>query len=447
MLFERKPLNDIFATTPELCVKGDWRCINIETKRAWPTQPQPFTFESHTLWVIPHSTDHYPGLAINRPSNLSPDDAWALLHRALSLITWVEGSGAMVVYMSGGNLPRMVGAAKSNSIFLQDVFDLTDLPSIESERGRLALALIREGRGLNHPAYAFLSFFRALETAVPDGRARSQWVTENIGNIEGHQAKAALQQLRASVQGDIGVHLRDTGRHAVAHAQADPIVNPDDPRDARRLAGELPIIEALAVLAIEQNLGIQTSQTIWRQHLYELRGWKRVFGDALIAAVLEGIVPEEVQQIDPPLISVRLRRSDPFPPFEKMQPHQVGFGQGKVEVTYVSGDGLVALTFWLNFAEERLEFDPQRSIDILDDGSAAAARNRRDIEIFLRDYFGNGELQIWDVNNKALISRCGAFIPVNCYLDTDAANACIERWNGVIADREEREANDRSSQG
>lgn len=40
-------------------------------------------------------------------------------------------------------------------------------PVIGNASGKLALAPMREGRGLNHPGYALLSFFRALETAIP----------------------------------------------------------------------------------------------------------------------------------------------------------------------------------------------------------------------------------------------------------------------------------------
>lgn len=440
MLFERQSLNDILTETPELRVNGEWLCLNIETNAAWPTKPQSFVFEGHTLWLMPHSTDNYPGMAINRSGNLSRDDAWALLHRALSLIAWTHDNGAMVPHMSGGNLPRMMGLGKTSGITIRDSFDLTDLPQIQDKRGRLALALMREGRGLNHPAYAFLSFFRVLEIAIPNGGARSRWVTDNIENIHGHRAKEALGKLRESVQGDIGAHLYESGRCAIAHAKSDPIINPDDPRDAKRLQSELPIIEALAVLAVETQLGIQTSHTIWKEHLYELRGWKPVFGDALIAAILAGEPPQEEQQIDAPVINVRLRRSAPFAPLEGMRPLQAGFGHGKVEIVYQSADGLVDLIFWLNFAEERLEFDAQRSIVARDDGSVAAAQNGKELDRFFRDYFGNGELQMWDADTGNLISRCDAFIPVNCYLDIDAANAAIAKWDAVIAEREQAAA-------
>jgi len=69
MLFERKSLKDIFVETPELRVNGDWLCLNIETNTAWPTKPQLMQFEGHTLWLMPHSTDNYPGIVINRPAD------------------------------------------------------------------------------------------------------------------------------------------------------------------------------------------------------------------------------------------------------------------------------------------------------------------------------------------------------------------------------------------
>lgn len=436
MPFERKSLNDILTETPELRVNGEWLCVNVDTRLSWPTVPQSFIFEGHTLWVIPYTTDNHPGLALNRPANLDRDEAWAMLHRALSVLSWVQDSGAAVVHMTGGNLPRMMGLSRQYGGAIQDAFDLSDLPQIQDDRGRLALALIREGRGLNHPAYAFLSFYRALETAIPDGAARGTWLTEQIDNIEGCRAKEALAKLRETVNGDIGVHLRDSGRHAIAHAKSDPIINPDDPRDARRLQSELPIIEALAVLAIEQHLGVQTRHRVWQEHLYELRGWKLVFGEEIVAGVLAGNPPTEGQEVDAPVINVRLRRSAPFAPFEEMRPLQASYGIGKIEVVYQSADCLVDLIFWLNFAEERLEFDVQNSIVARDDGTVNAAMNGKELQRFYRDYFGNGELQIWETKTGSLISRCDAFIPVNCYLDIDAANASIDAWDAVIAERE-----------
>lgn len=433
-------LKESVAATPGLMVHGDWVCLSIDTRVAWPTKPQSFEFEGCEVWVIPLTTDHYPGLAANKPADMDRDDCFALLHRALSVLAWLQDSGAIVVHMSGGNLPRMMGRQQTTGNAIRDEFDLSDLPVIADASGKLALALIREGRGLNHPSYSFLSFFRALEAAIPSTPARSAWVTANIDRIDGHRAKDALDKLKASVPGDIGKHLTESGRHAIAHARSDPIINPDDPRDARRLEAERPIIEALAVLAIEDHLGIQTSHTAWRQHLYELRGWKRILPPAIIEASLLAEPPAVQSQIDLPQINFRLRRSDPFPLLEGMLPVHAGFSNQRVELVYRSVDGLAEIMFWLNFAEERLEFDLNESFKLFDDGSVEAAKNGKERCRFIWDYFGNGEIQIWDAEEGTLISRVGAYIPLNMMANLDGHVAELAEWDKFIADRQQVQA-------
>lgn len=429
-------LNEIVADTPGLRVNGDWACLNIDTRTAWPTKPQSFVFEGRQVWVMPLTTDHYPGLAANKPADMDRDECFALLHRTLSILAWLQDTGAIVVHMSGGNLPRMMGRQQSTGNAIRDEFDLSDLPAIEDGSGKLALALIREGRGLNHPGYSFLSFFRALETAIPNGPARGAWITANIDRVEGHRVKDALDKLRANVQGDIGKHLRESGRHAIAHAKADPIINPDDPRDARRLEAERPIIEALAVLAIEDHLGIQTSHKAWREHLYELRGWKGILPLSVVQASL---LPEPLDmqaKIDLPQINFRLRRSDPFPLLEGMMPVHAGLSNQRVELVYRSVEGLAEIMFWLNFAEERLEFDLDHSFKLYDDGSVAAAKNGKERCRFIWDYFGNGEIQIWNAESGALISRVDAYLPLNMMANFDGHMAELAAWDKFIASRE-----------
>lgn len=440
--FELRSLNEIVAETPGLLANGAWACINIETRAPWPSKPQSFEFEGHEVWVIPLSTDHYPGLATKLAIDLERVEGFALLHRALSVLTWLQNTGAVVTYMTGGNLPRMMGRQRSSGNALRDEFDLSDLPILVNPVAKLALALIREGRGLNHPGYSFLSFYRALEAAIPDGQARGAWVTANIDRIEGHRAKDALVKLKAEVDGDIGTHLRDSGRHAIAHARGDPIINPDDPRDARRLEAERPIIEALAVLAVEERLGVDTSQKAWREHLYELRGWKKILPAAVIEASLLAQPPELQFDIDIPQINFRLRRSDPFPLLEGMEPVHAGLINQRIELVYRSVDGLVDIIFWLNFKDERLEFDLDKSFRVYEDGSAAAAKNGKERSRFIWEYFCNGEIQIWNAVDGTLISRVDAFIPVNMVANLDAHVAEQAAWDKMISDREQAEGVD-----
>lgn len=369
---------------------------------------------------------------------LIQDDAFALLHRALSLIAWLDNSGAVVTHMTGGNLPRMMGLTKATGLTIRDELDLSDLPIVNDARAGVAQALMREGRGLNHPAYAFLSFYKVLETAIPNGRARGQWISDNLDNLRDHRAVESLAKLRASMDGDVGVHLRDSGRRAIAHAQHDPIINPDDPKGSKRLRAELPIMEALAVLAVEQHLGVQTSQTRWKEHLYELRGWKPIVGLDLVSLILQGDCPPDIN-LDVPILNARLRRSDVFTPLERIAPVAGKVTPDGLAMVYRSVDGLVTFTFHLNFREERLQFNLE-DVGVQDDGTAQAAQNAAHMARFFRDYLGNGELQLWDADTNEMLSRCDAFIPTNCFLDHDAANANIAHWEALAVERASKEA-------
>ena len=52
------------------------------------------------------------------------------------------------------------------------------------------------------------------------------------------------------------VPLYESGRCAVAHAFADPLVDPDDLADLRRLSADLDVVRALAEYLIEHELHV-----------------------------------------------------------------------------------------------------------------------------------------------------------------------------------------------
>lgn len=435
MPVELKTLHEIREETPGLKQPGTWLVINIEPRMAWPTRAQCFDFEGHQIWLLPVTQDAYPGLAVRDPK-LKRDAAYAMLYRALSVISWLEDAGAIVEGRGGGSpyFP-IYGVRDRSNTTLQDTFDLTELPVIEGDVAKLALALMREGRGLNHPAYSFLSFYRVIERAIPGGNERGAWMSEAVDRLEDRIAKEALATLRKDYDGDVGKHLYDSGRSAIAHATREPVANPDNPLDYQRLDRERPIVEALAVMAIEEIFGVQTSQTIWRQHLYELRGWKTIFSPALIDKIKNGdeLAPDEI--VDLPIISLRLRRSGPFEPLERLQPIAWGVHNGKGLVQYRSRNGFATVTMLLDFGAERLILPLDDGIQFADDGSVGAARTGKILTTFNHAYNGNGALQVWNEEDGSLMSRCDAFIPVNVIFNPDGAKAELDAWDAEIVKR------------
>ena len=64
-------------------------------------------------------------------------------------------------------------------------FSCNHMPIIEQESVRKALAFWREGKRLDevHDSYAFLSFYKVIESQFSDGKAKADWITANIEKL------------------------------------------------------------------------------------------------------------------------------------------------------------------------------------------------------------------------------------------------------------------------
>jgi hypothetical protein len=76
-----------------------------------------------------------------------------------------------------------------------------------------------------------------------------------------------------------------------------------------------------------------------------------------------------------------------------------------------------------------------------DDGTADAALSVIATKQFVFDYFCNGSLRIFDAENETLLSRKGAFIPVNMMVNPKGHEAEITQWKGEADRRATAEAN------
>ena len=307
----------------ELAQRGEWVVANIQTNSFWPVNAQKVMYRGEAVWIIPIMKGFYPAVAVKVPNGKSRLECEKLVMRFVSNLSWVEERGFMIDSLGGGSMPSPMGRDKERGFSICEEFDLSYFPEPSTSEALLALALMREGRGLNHPAYSFLSFFRVLEVAFPTAKRREQWVSASITSIRGYRVSEALAGLKAKGIQDIGAHLYESGRCAIAHANRTPIVDPDDPSDIRRLQSELPIIMALAQKAIEDELGVETRQTVYRNHLYELAGFKKILGPDTVAFLSRGEQITDQRMLTIPDIAVRIRKRDPYPPLSNLSIKQV----------------------------------------------------------------------------------------------------------------------------
>ena len=199
--------------------------------------------------------------------------------RFCSALCWAQGGGIEIVTWIGGNLPYRVRKLKGRSV--THYLEAEHLPRVDSTEDKAALAFFREGLSLDNPFYAFLSLFKTISVIIPDGRQRKEWIDEVIGDLDDRRAKERRDQLIADGI-NVGQYIWDEGRNAIAHAEKIPYVNPDETDDHFRLQQDIPLLRNLAELSMERLRGIRRSHTIWKEHLYELQGFRDLMSDDLL---------------------------------------------------------------------------------------------------------------------------------------------------------------------
>jgi hypothetical protein len=392
----------------ELAQTGEWIVANISTNSIWPITSQKVRWRGVDIWIMPIMKGFCPAVAMKVPPGKSHVECQELVLRFLSTLSWVEERGFMVEGngLSGGNLPRPMLRDKERGFAICKEFDVSYFPEVTDEKAMLALSLMREGRGLNHVGYAFLSFYKILETAFSKDPKRIAWISASIAGLTGFGVKEALDGIRAqgiATPEDIGIHLFKSGRCAMAHGAHKPIVDPDKPEDLRRLGSELPIVRALAVKAIEEVFGVETRGTNYRKHLYELDGFKKILGPDIVAHMQNGTAPAGQPILKIPDISIRIRDKETYPPLNGLRCRHLGYAGKTISMNFASAQGNIEFRFALDFGAERIVFDLFADVGVGDTGTAESAECVHEVKRFGHDYFGNGRLQIFNTDTSELI--------------------------------------------
>jgi hypothetical protein len=163
----------------------------------------------------------------------------AKVYRFASALGWFKRGYVDVRRYVTGSHPILYSEPHSTTVLAggPDGFDCNYLPLIQDDQTRRALAFWREGSRLRHlhAGYAFLSFFKVLESQFKTTSQRVDWITAPITKLDGDAAKR-VQEL-STERGDVGKHIYESGRCAIAHAQfSDGRGDPDVPEDRTRLA-------------------------------------------------------------------------------------------------------------------------------------------------------------------------------------------------------------------
>lgn len=422
---------------------GKWAQCGI-TGLGFPREPLAIKFRSQTLYLLPGKSqedgdtfgDSYPVVAFEH-SGMSFEDAQKLISSFINGVAWVRRTPIDTAQFGGGSRVHRLGGQNARAL-VDDHFELNYLPEPTEEKARLALAFYREGLTLNSAAYQCLSYFKVLNTLLDKGPSLKDWINQNIHEARA-QAPLTTQNWEKVSGNDLtntspGEYLYHSNRCAIAHAFAEPLIDPDNPYDRRRLANDLPILKALAEHFIEKEHGIKSAHTVWKEHLYELEGFKLLLGQNIVERIINGeqISADEFSAL--PCMSIRLANAEQFLTFENMRPELIECYNSTLNIMLTSQFDNGSALLSLNFSSERLDFELFEHLAVSDDGSVQGAQAQLDYLRFAQRYIGNGKLEIWI--DKRRISRRDAYIPHNIDLGRSLKNYEI-----MISDAEKTLAN------
>lgn len=195
-------------------------------------------------------------------------EVMAKIYRFASILGWFKGGYVDIGGYITSSHPVLYSEPQSFSSLIAGGphgFDCNYMPLIRNEATRRALAYWREGLRLRniHTGYSFLSFFKVLESQFERAADRITWISETLPRLEGDAAKR-VDELATECK-DVGSHIYQSGRCAVAHARfSDGRGDPDVPEDRGRLSKDLVIIEALARTYITDVLQAPNDRAVYR---------------------------------------------------------------------------------------------------------------------------------------------------------------------------------------
>jgi len=389
---------------------GPWALGALQQSIGWTQELATVDFKGHTFVLLPETDQLLPAIAVRE----DPDHGRRLLMEFVSALTWSTPGAVTIQNFTGGSHPfRVAKNTGGRQIVTAHRFQIDYLPAPDDGNTKLALAFYHEGTTLIHVhvPYSFLSFYKIINLVGGQrGAAQIAWMNERIPQIKGHGTAERLKKLQMDNIDDIGNYLYQSGRCAIAHAgdPRNPIVDPHNVEDQKRLSADLPLIANLAEIAIEE-MGVKTSMTVYREHRYELSALERLLDPGLVEQLKLGGAPQPDSLNVPPRYHIRIWGKERYKPLENMTAQAFRTRDGVLSIHCQSEDTRVFAIIRLDFQKYRLSADVGHAND---DGTAEFIDDMIELSRYFWEHNGNGCLEVWTDENICL-GRCDAFLPVN----------------------------------
>lgn len=386
-----------------------WLTAGVASSIPWPSLDVCIQYAGNEFFLRGSERDGKPsppGITIACNSK-DTDEALSNIYRFTSILSWFMGGYVDISGYVWGSAPILYGNPRyvysSLGIAGTKSFNCNHMPIIEDENIRKALAFWREGRRLDevHDSYSFLSFYKVIESQYNDSKKKVEWISANIDKLTDRAAKRVAELRQDGI--DVGRHLFDSGRCAVAHASLEgEIVDPDIPSDRRRLSADLIVMEELARIYISEELGVPDARSLYRSR-NRLAPWDSLLPDETLKTLRRGGTPAKCDELQGLKVSVGLWPDGPINGLEDMTMHVDAFKDGVVKVVLVNERNTILLVFFLDYRSGKVHTN-------LEDGGLIYGENspvEADVVSYATFFYkvlGNGIAEI----------TCGDIEPIDC---------------------------------
>lgn len=401
-----KPVRDVCTMSPMFAFMA------VETDIPWPQEEMEIAFDGRSIRIRPGTDTRRADIAVEYGSGESLEDAVCIGNAFLSQLSWQTKMPIRVDQYCGASFP-MSGISKLHSQHISSHFKLDFRPLPKTKRQRLALALFREAQGNKSVPYAVLGFYKIIKLLFPNdkkGQLQMEWIRNNVKDIKDFRAKSRLKELADSGE-EVGKYIYVDVRCAIAHANQAPTVNPDDSKDLLQLHNDLPLVEALARIAIESEFEIKSDQTFREEHKYELKGFRPLLDSRLVKQLKKKPgVSTNVPRFE---VSIKMRDKAQLSAFQHLVLKQIDSPTtGAIRLMLTTADGLVRVLLVLETTTTRLLFNPIDGVTVHDDGSITAIKYEMDRNTMVIDWLRNGATEVYSIDGN-LLGRSDPFIPHN----------------------------------
>jgi hypothetical protein len=344
------------------------------------------------------------------------EESLARVYRLTSVLGWFLNGYVDVVETIQGSHPIGFGAQMRQAYsevgqFGDRGFDCNHMPIVEPENVRIALAFWREGQRLTriHDSYAFLSYFKVIESQYQKGSDRADWFARHVGLMTG-DAGARVAQLRADGT-DVGLHLYDSGRNAVAHASfGGGIVDPDIPADRRRIVADLVLMRELARHYIASELKVPTARELYRTR-NRIEPWEPLIDAGMLAVLKAGGTPDEELGLDRLAVGLSLWPDDPMPGVSRLTLRVDAVHEGAARVLLFNERMTMMFAFVLDFRKGQIHTQLDNGSLLQNDEHSPTEDDVREFYTVFHRVIGNAVVELRVEGLEPV--DCEVVIPVN----------------------------------